>query len=143
MTQTSLPAALACALPRALPADAPHRLALTAIRRLGAHGLDDAGAAQAFMAMFGQSYRRPLTLMRCFLAEVAACGTGPVAIAPCCCPRATADEATLLAVLDRALDRPDAARMLLGDLLGCRRPDGVLASAAAVAMAFADGGRPL
>ena len=143
MTQLSLPAALAHMLPRALPADHSGRLALVAIRRIGAHGLDDAGTAHAFLTAFGQHYRRPLTLMRAFMAEVAATAGGPIAIAPCCCPRATADEATLLAVLGHALTRPDAALLLLGDLLGTRRPDTVLSSASAVAAAFADLGRPL
>ena len=143
MIPSSRPAAIGCALPGAIPHDPIRRLALTAIRRLGAHGLDDVGTAQAFLGVLGEQYRRPLTLMRCFLADVATSAGGPIAIAPCCCPRATADEATLLAVLDRALDRPEAARLLLGDLLGTRRPDAALASAAAVATAFSDAGRPL
>ncbi len=41
------------------------------------------------------------------------------------------------------LTAPDIAALLLGDLLGIRRPDGVLASIAAVSAAFADEGRPI
>ena len=38
---------------------------------------------------------------------------------------------------------PEKARFLMADLLGVRRVDGVLASAAAVSAAFADEGRPI
>jgi hypothetical protein len=143
MTAASLPAAIGSALPNSLPDTDAQRLALLAIRRLGAHGLDDAGCVQAYVGAFGQGFRRPLTLMRCFLAEVASSATGPIAIAPCCCPRATADESTLVDALALALHRPQTARLLLADLLGVRRPDSVVSSAAAVASAFADLGKPI
>ena len=49
----------------------------------------------------------------------------------------------LLSILARVETRVESARLLLQDLLGQRHVDGVLASAAAVAAAFADEGRPV
>ena len=131
------------ALPHLLPSCPNARLALFAMRRIGAHGLADARAAHALFTGFGQSFRRPLVLLRALMADLAATATGPIAIAPCCCARMTQAEAAMLTVLARVETAPDAARLLLADLLGVRRADGVLASAAAVAMAFADEGRPV
>lgn len=130
-------------LPHALP-DCPNaRLAIFAMRRLGGHGLADARAAHAMLTAFGEGFRRPLTLLRAFMADVAGAATLPIAIAPCCCARMTAAEGALLAILGRAETRPDTVLLLLADLLGVRRADGVLASAAALAAAFADEGRPI
>lgn len=133
-------AALAHPLPHALPEDASARLALFAIRRMGAHGLADAQVAHAFMTRFGEGFRRPLVLMRALMHEIAATATQPIAIAPCCCARATPSEAALVTVLARAGSAPGTARVLLADQLGTRTPDSVLACAAAVAAAFADAG---
>lgn len=130
-------------LPHALPACANARLALFALRRIGANGLADAGAAHAMFTAFGESFRRPLVLMRALMADIAASAGGTIAIAPCCCARMTTAEAALLTVLSRVETAPEAARLLMADLLGQRRVDGVLASAAAVAAAFADEGRPV
>lgn len=131
------------ALPYALP-DCPNgRIALFAIRRIGGHGLADARAAYALFTAFGEAFRRPLMLIRNLMADMAATAAGPIAIAPCCCARMTHAEAALLTILARVETGPDTARLLLTDLLGVRAVDGVLASAAAVAMAFADEGRPV
>lgn len=137
------PSATFAALPHSLPHCPNARIALFAMRRMGAHGLADARAAQALLAAFGQGFRRPLTLLRVLMADVAAAASGTIAIAPCCCMRTTAAERALIAVLARAETRPDSAHLLLADLLGIARVDGVLASAAAVSAAFADGGRPI
>jgi hypothetical protein len=130
-------------LPHALPACANARLALFALRRIGANGLADAGAAHAMFTAFGEGFRRPLILLRALMADIAASAGGTIAIAPCCCSRMTTAEAALLTVLSRVETAPEAARLLMADLLGQRRVDGVLASAAAVAAAFADEGRPV
>ncbi|WP_288456130.1 DUF6628 family protein [uncultured Sphingomonas sp.] len=130
-------------LPYALPECGHARVALFAIRRMGAHGLGDARAAHVLFSTFGESFRRPLTLLRAFMADMAASAMQPIAIAPCCCARITPAERTLLSVLARVETRSDSARLLMQDLLGQRGVDGVLASAAAVAAAFADEGRPL
>lgn len=131
------------ALPYALP-DCPNaRIALFALRRMGAHGLHDACASHAFFTAFGQDFRRPLVLMRALMADLAATAAGTIAIAPGCCARMTAAERTMLTILARVETAPDSARLLLGDLLGVRQVDAVLASVAAVAAAFADDGRPI
>ncbi len=131
------------ALPHALPVCPNGRIALFAMRRMGAHGLADARAAHALFTAFGQGFRRPLMLMRALMADMAATSAGTVQIAPCCCPRLTAAEHAFLTVLTRAETEPAVAAILLADLLGHRRVDGVLASAMAVAIAFADNGRPI
>jgi len=130
-------------LPHPLPACANARIALFAMRRMGAHGLHDARAAHALFTAFGAGFRRPLTLMRALMADLAANAAGQIAIAPCCCARMTPAEQALLTILARVETVPDGARLLLADLLGVRRVDGVLASTAALAAAFADEGRPI
>ena len=134
---------LAISLPNLAPACANAALALFAVRRMGAHGLDDAHAAEAMLAGFGQQFRRPLVCARAFMADLSASATGPIAIASCCCRRMTAAEGALIGVLSRAEADPARAHLLLADLLGRRRADGVLASATAMALAFADEGRPI
>ena len=140
MAETS---AHAAALPHALPNCENARIALFAMRRMGAHGLHDARAAHALLTSFGQAFRRPLVLMRVLMAELAATSSGTIAIAPCCCGRMTAAENAMLTILARAETAPETALLLMADLLGVRRVDAVLASAVALAMAFADEGRPI
>ena len=130
-------------LPTTLPEDANARVLLFAFRRMGAHGLDDAVAATAIMRTFGARFRRPLVLLRAMMADLAHAATCPISIAPCCCTRMTGSEATVLTIVARAETAPESARLLLGDLIGVRRPDGVLASITLVAQAFADAGRPV
>lgn len=130
-------------LPHTMPRCSNARLALFAIRRMGAHGLDDARAAHAVFTAFGQGFRRPLVLLRALMADLASSAAETIAIAPCCCSRMTPAEQALLAVIARVETTPATAHLLLADLLGLRRVDGVLASAAAVAACFADEGRPL
>jgi hypothetical protein len=55
----------------------------------------------------------------------------------------TAAEAALMTILSQMETAPQKAQFLMTDLLGVRRVDSVLASAAAVAAAFADEGRPI
>lgn len=131
------------ALPYAGPSCENARIMLYAVRRLGAAGLGDAQAAHALFSTFGSRFRRPLTMVRVMMAEVAATAALPIAIAPCCCGRMTTAERALLSVIARVETRPETARLLLADLLGVRRVEGVLATAAAVAAAFADEGRPI
>lgn len=138
----SAPATLAL-LPHALPVCSNARTALFAMRRMGAHGLNDARAAHAFFTAFGESFRRPLMLMRGLMVDLATAATGPISIAPCCYSRMTHAEAAVLTILSRVEVHTDTAQLLMTDLLGIRAVDGVLASAAAVAMAFADEGRPI
>ena len=131
------------ALPHVLPPCENARIALFAIRRMAAHGLADARASQILFIAFGSDFRRPLLLLRALMADLASRSTASIAVAPCCCTRMTPAEQALLVVLARAETAPDSARLLLADLLDTRCVDGVLASAAAVAVAFADAGRPV
>ena len=131
------------ALPHPLPECPNARVVLFAMRRMGANGLSDARTAHGFFTAFGEAFRRPLMLMRALMADMATNAAVPIAIAPCCCARMTAAERTMLTILARVETAPDTARLLLGDLLGVRRVDAVLASVAAVATAFADDGRPI
>ncbi|KQM65057.1 hypothetical protein ASE75_08400 [Sphingomonas sp. Leaf17] len=130
-------------LPHTLPTCPNARIVLFAVRRMGACGLNDARAGHTLFTAFGQDFRRPLVLLRALMADLAGTAAGPIAIAPCCCARMTAAESALLTIIGRVETMPETARYLLSDLLGVRRVDGVLASAAAVAMAFADAGRPV
>ena len=134
---------LATALPHVLPACPHARIVLFAIRRMGAHGLADARAAHTLFTVFGQDFRRPLILMRTLMADLASHASGQIAIAPCCCARMTVAEAALMTILAQMEMAPGKAHFLMSDLLGVRRVDGVLASAAAVSAAFADEGRPI
>lgn len=134
---------VAAALPHLLPENANARLLLFAFRRMGAHGLNDAHAAQALVEGFGTDFRRPLTLLRAMMADLANSATCAIAIAPCCCRRMTHAEQAVLTIVARAETSPATARLLLGDLIGARQSDGVLASVTVVAQAFADAGRPV
>ena len=131
------------ALPHALPACPNARIALFALRRMGAHGLHDARASHALFTAFGEGFRRPLILMRSLMADLASSAADTIAIAPCCCTRMTSAERALLTMLARVETAPDTARLLMSDLLGIRRVEAVLASIAAVSAAFADDGRPI
>jgi len=140
MTATN---SLAITLPALQPEDPGARLLLFALRQMGANGLTDASAAHAFVTSFGKSFQRPLVLLRALVAEMSASSARPIQIAPWCCPRMTAGEGALLAILGRVRYNSDAALLLLDDLLGVRESLGVLATAHALANAFADLGLPL
>ncbi|SOB87741.1 hypothetical protein SAMN06297144_2877 [Sphingomonas guangdongensis] len=134
---------LTATLPHVQPDDAALRLVIFGVRQMGAHGLDDAAAAHAFLTGFGQDFRRPLTLLRTLMLELSEVSSRPIQIAPWCCPRMTASEAALVAVLTRCLTNEAAAGLLLADLLAVRDASGPLATAAALATACADLGLPL
>jgi hypothetical protein len=134
---------LAAALPALQPEDAGARLLLFGIRQMGAHGLHDACAAHAFVTAFGREFQRPLVLLRALMAEMSTAASGPIQIAPWCCPRMTRAEATLLQVVGRAHTNPAGASLLLADLLGVREADGITAVAQALSAAFADLALPL
>lgn len=126
-----------------MPEDENAQLAIFAFRRLGAHGVQDGIAVDAMLRSFGHGFRRPLTLLRAMMIDLAATATSPIQIAPCCCRRLTSAEHAVLTILARAETTPGSARVLLADLLAVRRVDGALASMTAVAQAFADAGRPI
>jgi hypothetical protein len=130
-------------LPHAAPASPYRRLLLFGIRRMAAGGINDAHAAHALFTGFGLSYRRPLVLLRALMAELSRVSTQKLTVAPCCCPRMTADEALMLDVIADAPNDPDGAHVALSRLLHVRTCLGVLGSAQAVASAFSDCGMPL
>jgi hypothetical protein len=134
---------LAAALPALQPDDAGARLLLFGIRQMGAHGLNDACAAHAFVTAFGKGFQRPLVLLRALMAEMSSAAAGPIQIAPWCCPRMTGPEAMLLEVIGRVRTNPARANMLLADLLGVRDAASVAVVAHALANAFADLALPL
>jgi hypothetical protein len=130
-------------LPVAAPADHAPRLLLYAIRRMGAHGLKDAHAVNALLGTFGRSHRRPLILLRAFLAETARASKLRIKIAACCCARMTHDEAMLIDIVSVADADPRAAHRLLATCLGTGDCIGAVTSAQALGQAFADLGQPL
>jgi hypothetical protein len=134
---------LAAALPELQPEDPGARLLLFGIRQLGAQGLQDACTAHAFVVAFGKGFQRPLLLLRALMQEMSAVASGPIQIAPWCCPRMTASEAALLQVVSRVGANPHAAHMLLADVLGVRDASGILPTAHALSNAFSDMALPL
>lgn len=134
---------LSATLPRLQPEDPAQRLLLFGFRQIGANGLDDACTAHAFVTAFGKDFRRPLILLRTLMMELSAASTRPIQIAPWCCARITPAEGALLAVLIKCMTNERAAGLLLADMIGVREASGPLATATALAIAFADLGMPL
>ena len=125
------------------PDDPAQRLFLFGFRQMGAGGLDDACAVHAFVTAFGKDFRRPLILLRTLMMELSAASARPIQIAPWCCGRITPCEGAILAVLQKSLTSEASANLLLSDMLGIRDASGPLATATALAIAFADLGMPL
>jgi hypothetical protein len=130
-------------LPRAAPVVPNQRMLLYAIRRMGAHGLNDAHAINALFGTFGRGYRRPLILLRAFMAESARASKLTIKIAACCCGRMTRDEILLIDTILLATSDPRAAHQSLATCLGTVNCIGALTSAQALNEAFGDLGRPL
>jgi len=127
----------------AAPTSPYRRLLLFAVRRMAVGGLRDAHAAHALLTGFGLGYRRPLILLRALMAEVARVSGAQLTVAPCCCPRMTRDEATLLDLIGEAPLHPHQVHEVLSALLRVDHCLGALTSAQAVATAFTDLGMPL
>lgn len=130
-------------LPFAAPMEPNRRLLLYCLRRMGAHGLNDAQAAQAMLAAFGMGYRRPLIMLRVFVQESASMAGRKISITGCCCMRMTMDEARLIEAITTADSDVPGAALLLRHAMGTEQPLGALCAAQAVQAAFADLGRPL
>ena len=133
-------------LTRLLPIAAPtchnRRILLFALRRIAAHGLDDAHAAHAMIGWFGLGFRRPLILLRALMSEMSRVSARKIVVAPCCCNRMTATEAGILSAVDSAIRDPQGAHDMLSDLLGVKHCLGALGSAQALSQAFEDLGHP-
>lgn len=130
-------------LPHAAPASPQLRLVLYGLRRMAAGGIGDAYAAHAFLSACGLHYRRPLVLLRALVAEVARTGAARLAIGPCCCPRMSSSEAVLLSAIATARLTPADAHDQFAGLLRVTRCATVTDHAQALAISFADMGRPL
>ncbi len=130
-------------VPFAAPIGSMNSLLLYCIRRMGAHGLYDACAANMMLSLFGMSYRRPLVMLRAFVMETARGAEKRITITGCCCARMTLDEARLLEAVSSALNDPRGAGLLLRQAMGCADSLGALSSAQAVCQAFNDLGQPL
>jgi hypothetical protein len=137
------PHAISPLLPHAAPASPDLRLILYGIRRMAAGGIGDAHAAHAFFTSFGLHYRRPLVLLRAFVAEVARTGAARLAIGPCCCPRMTHSERALLAGITDAGAAQQEPDRRFARLLKVESCSAVVDHAQALARCFADLGRPL
>ena len=130
-------------VPHPVPVVPIARVLLYAMRRMAIGGLDDAHAANVLMGQLGMNYRRPLVILRALMLEVSRTSERSISIAPCCCLRMTADEASLLGAVEVAVARPEVARTLMARItatLDCLAP---VSAAQALNHAFADLGRPL
>jgi hypothetical protein len=137
------PGAASAMLPLPVPGDATQRLVLVTVRRMAAHGLRDAQAASLMIGGFGLHFRRPLVLLRAFMAEVAQASSRTITVAPCCALRMTRDEGRILDAIDLAPHRLASAALHLQVLTGGGEISGPLSLAAAFNRALADAGRPL
>lgn len=132
-----------CCLPLPLPEDADLRLVLRIVRRMAAHGLRDAEAALLAIDGFGHGFRRPLVLLRAFVAELAQSSHRRITMAPDCAMRMTMDEARMIGVLATAGHNPANAREHLRALTDRHDVGGPFSAVLAVASAMHDLGRPL
>jgi hypothetical protein len=139
--KSAIPAA--ALLPHPTPISPYARLLLYGIRRMAAGGIDDAHAAHAFFTGFGLGYRRPLILTRALMAEVSRVSAIRLVVAPCCCPRMSEAEHRIIGAVASATTRPQETHDALARLLHVRDCLGLVTSAQAVAISFADQGMPL
>jgi hypothetical protein len=130
-------------LPLPSPDDRIQRLVLFAVRRMAAHGVRDAYAANLLFSNFGINFRRPLVLLRAFMIELSQTSKRTITIAPCCALRMTLDEGRIVTALATAASNRISAAKHLRELAG----DSAIASPLSVAVAFnnslADLGWPL
>jgi hypothetical protein len=129
-------------MPLPLPADATQRLVLRCLRRMAAHGTRDAQAALLAIEHFGIHFRRPLVLLRAFVAELAQGAERRITMAPCCAMRMTRDEGLIVVVLATAAAYPDCARFHLEQLAGGGAVSSPLSLAAAFNQTLRELGRP-
>lgn len=136
-----MPESAPTALPFALPSNTQQRLALKCLRRMAAHGLRDAGAAMMVFDHFGIRFRRPLVLLRAFVADLARVSQRTITLAPCCAHRMTRDEARLLDAMFNAADNPGYAREQLRHLTQSTSVESPLSIAQALIAPMAGPGR--
>lgn len=137
------PDSLTHILPHPAPSDQPTRMLLIAARRMAVHGLYDASAALLMVQAFGIHFRKPLVLLRAFLMETSAAASGDIRIAPCCLPRMTVQEGSMMAAIAHAIDRPGLAANHLTQLTGQEASGGLFTTVQALSMSLAECGRPV
>lgn len=129
-------------LPLPAPNDRMQRLVLFAVRRMAAHGVRDAYAANLLFSNFGIHFRRPLVLLRTFMIELSQSSKRTITIAPCCALRMTADEGRIVGILAKVGGNRVAAANHLRELTGHNGISSPLSVAAAFNNAMADLGQP-
>jgi hypothetical protein len=107
------------------------------------HGLHDAYVTMLMLEHFGLHFRKPLVLMRALLMEVSQTTRQPIQIAPCCAPRMTPAENSLLRAMACAAQDPAQAGEHLRELTDAPAIEGLLATTRVLASAFVDPGRVL
>lgn len=130
-------------MPLPAPEDRMQRLVLFAVRRMAAHGVRDAYAANLLFSNFGINFRRPLVLLRAFMIELSQASKRTITIAPCCALRMTEDEGRIIGVLASVTHNRTVAAGSLCELTGDNAISSPLSVAAAFNSALADLGRPL
>lgn len=143
MPSPATPVPTPCLLPLPLPLEGTQRLVLRCVRRMAAHGIRDAQAALWMIDGFGSAFRRPLVLLRAFVAELAQASRRRITIAPCCALRMTLDEGRIVGVLATASDNPACARHHLRLLCDSAEVGAPLSVAATFNADLAALGRPL
>lgn len=123
-----------------MPDHSTDRNVLVMIRRMAAHGLRDANAAMIGMNHFGNGFRQPLVLLRCYVAEVARASQRSIQIANCCAPRMTRDEGLMLETLALSSRAPERAIRNLQELTGSETPSRALTVAQGLNAALHNGG---
>lgn len=130
-------------LPHPVPEPGDLRLILVILRRMAAHGLQDSRAVMLAFDSFALGFRRPLTLLRAYLVEVARASRRQILFAPCCAGRMTLDEAQLTSVLVAAQADPNSAARQLSRLCANAAIAAPLQVASLIGEAMAEMGRPL
>ncbi len=125
------------------PTACTDRTVLVMLRRMGGHGLRDARATWIGLNHFGQRFRQPLVLMRCFMAEIAQASQRSIMLANCCAPRMTGDEGLLLETLALCGRNPDRAKRNLARLTDNGPTARAFSVACALNTAFENMGCPL
>lgn len=133
----------ACSLPLPGPTNPVEQLLLIALRRMGTHGLRDAGAAMLVIERFGLGFQRPLVLMRAYVMELARASRRKIMLAPCCARRMTIDEGRMLAVLALIQTTPAGARHHLRQLCDGGDVDAAFSVGVMLADTLAGMGQPI
>jgi len=111
---------------------------LLAMRRMTAHGVRDAYAANMLIAGLGIRFRLPLVLLRAFILEIAQTSRRTIIMAPCCAMRMTADETLLLTALMTARLDPRGASKALREVTQSGAIQSPLSLAATLGEALGD-----